>query len=390
MADWLQAGDELGPSSILHVHDPDTGMRGVVVVDTMVTGVTGGGTRMMPDITSDEIFGLARAMTYKMATLDLPVGGAKAGIRADPAIAGEEREAVLRSFGRHVQPLLASGLTLGADIGTDADDVDRIYAGAGRNSGYTGLSSEQIDGEPLENHATGYGVIVAAAAACKLAGLELASASVAIEGFGKVGSGAARYLAGRGGRLAAVSTIRGTVYDPDGLDVDRLLALRRRHGDDLVDHCEGAERLPREALYGLPVDVLIPGARPYVIDEHNVAGVQARVISSIANIPITDAAEQVLADNGVLVVPDFISNAGGVVVAVLDQLGGSVDDVFHSLDQVIAPLTREILEESRQAGVTPRSLAVSRATQKALAARRAGGEQSMEERYLRMRRRFLG
>jgi len=233
-------------------------------------------------------------------------------------------------------------------------------------------------------------VIVAAAAACKLAGLELASASVAIEGFGKVGSGAARYLAGRGGRLAAVSTIRGTVYDPDGLDVDRLLALRRRHGDDLVDHCEGAERLPREALYGLPVDVLIPGARPYVIDEHNVAGVQARVISSIANIPITDAAEQVLADNGVLVVPDFISNAGGVVVAVLDQLGGSVDDVFHSLDQVIAPLTREILEESRQAGVTPRSLAVSRATQKALAARRAGGEQSMEERYLRMRRRFLG
>lgn len=390
MTDWLQAGDELGPSGVLHVHDPDTGMHGVVVIDTTVMGVTGGGTRMMPDVTSDEIFGLARAMTYKMATLDLPVGGAKAGICADPGLAGEERAALLRSFGRRVQPLLASGLTLGADIGTDAGDVDRIYAGAGRRSGYTGLSSEEIDGEPLENHATGYGVIIAAEAACGIAGLELASASVAIEGFGKVGSGAARYLAGRGGRLTAVSTIRGTVYDPAGLDVERLLALRRRHGDDLVEHCDGAERLPREALYGLPVDVLIPGARPYVIDADNAAGVQASVISSIANIPITDAAEQTLADNGVLVVPDFISNAGGVVVAVLDQLGGSVDDVFRALERVIAPLTRQTLEDARRAGVTPRSLAVARAREKVLAARRAGGEQSTQELYARMRERFQG
>ncbi|MBW2594600.1 MAG: Glu/Leu/Phe/Val dehydrogenase [Deltaproteobacteria bacterium] len=369
MREWLELSDELGPEKIFHVYDPKVGMKGVVVVDTTSMGVAGGGTRMLLDITTKEIFELARAMTYKFAMLDFPIGGSKAGIWADPGIFGAQRQDILKAFGNAIKPLLESGVTVAADIGTDVEDVATIYEGAGVPLQTTGLSLEEIDGEPLENHATGYGVVVAAKAACDFADRDIKGVTVAIEGFGKVGGGVARYMAEEGAKVVAISTIEGTLYNSDGLDVNKLLVMRKEFGDRVVKEYKGARLLDKGEIYFLPVDILIPGARPYVIDKSNADRIQAKVISSIANVPITDEAEDILFNRKILSVPDFISNAGGVLVALVDILGGTADDVFRALRELIGSNTRDIITDAYKQGINPRALAVKRVTEKVLKAR---------------------
>jgi glutamate dehydrogenase/leucine dehydrogenase len=370
MSEWMKMVDPLGPQKIVHVYDPDTGMKGVVVVDTVSLAGAGGGTRMLPDITTGEIFQLARAMTHKYAILDFPVGGAKAGIWADPAIQGPMRKELMLSFGKAIKPLLSSGIVMAADMGTDNDDVALFFEGAGLPQRFTGLSTQKIDGEPLEDHVTGYGVVVAALAACKLAGIDINGVRVAVEGFGKVGGGVLRYITEAGAKVVALSTIEETIYHGDGLDIKALLKSRKTSGDQAVSGYKEARHLKPEEIYSLPVDVLIPGARPHLITRNNVGAIKAKVISSIANVPTTDEAEEILFQKGVLSVPDFISNAGGVILGVVDVLGGKADDVFKVVDHYIGPLSTQILIESRQKNVNPRALAISKTTAKVLKARK--------------------
>jgi glutamate dehydrogenase/leucine dehydrogenase len=371
MPELLRDVDEIGPERIYHVYDPESGMRAVVVIDTTVFGRAAGGTRMMPDITTEEIIWLARAMTYKYSMFDFPTGGAKGGIWADPTVHGEKRDAILRAFGRAVRPLFEAGVVgLGSDMGTDARDTAIFREAAGFPSRGLSLSQQERDGEPVENHATGYGVVVAARAACEFAGISLKEARVAIEGFGKAGGGVARYMVEEGARIVAISNIQGAVYNKGGLDVEKLLEERRKSGDRALQEYESGQQMERGALYFLPVDVLVPGARPYVIDGKNASRVQARVIASIANIPITDEGEEVLFRRGIHSVPDFISNVGGVVLGVTSAIGGTCDDVFKSLREIVGQETRGILADASREGINPRALAVRRIKEKVLRARK--------------------
>jgi glutamate dehydrogenase/leucine dehydrogenase len=374
MPAWVTTIDQLGPEKVLHVYDPVTELRGVVVVDTVSLGGAAGGTRMLPDITTEEIFQLARAMTHKFAILDFPIGGAKAGIWAEPSLHGPQRKELMLSFGKAVKPLLGAGITLAADMGTDNDDVADFFEGAEVPKKFTGLSTQMVDGEPLEDHATGYGVVVAALSACQYAGVNIKNASVAIEGFGKVGGGVARYITESGAKVVAISTINGAIYNKDGLDIRALLEARKTTGDKSVSEYKNAKHIRPQELYGLPVDILIPGARPYVITKKNAGNVRAKIISSIANIPMTEEAEAIIFKKGVLAVPDFISNAGGVILGLVDVLGGTADDVFRILRDYLGPLSSGILAEAKQAGINPRTLAVQKTTAKVLAARQNQAE----------------
>ena len=380
--------DTMGPEQILHVYDPITKMKGIVVVDTTVGSTAGGGTRMMPDITTGEIFGLARAMTYKFAIFGLPIGGAKAGIMADPGLQGSERQELLQAFGRGVKPLLSNGISLAADIGTDGEDVEAFYKGADLPSPSKGLSFELLDGEPMENHATGYGVVQAAKTACEVAKLDISSATVAIEGFGKVGGGVARYMNELGARVVAVSTLNGTIFNPDGLDVQKLLELRKDVGDDIINCYGDAEILDKKKIFELPVDILIPGARPYVINGTNAGSIQARVISSSANIPTTPEAEKILLERGIIEVPDFISNAGGIIVALVDFLGGTTKDVFNALQRLIPSLTTDILTGSLKTGAIPRHFAIDRAEKTVLQTRLSGSTDEFDDLIKKVKENF--
>jgi glutamate dehydrogenase (NAD(P)+) len=358
--------DDIGPELIVHWYDPEVKVKGVMVVDSLALGMATGGSRMAPDITTEEIFWLARTMTIKKATMGVPVGGAKAGIWGDPNVKGAEREAIFRAFGRAVRPLFQMNIVrYGEDMGVNSSAVQIV----GEEAGYpppprSEFFTELRDGEPLENHFTGYGVVVSAKIACEFAGMDMAGTTVAVEGFGKVGGGAARYFDKNGAKVVAISTIMGGIYNDKGLNMAELFELRREFGDECVLKYGDANRIEKEELLFLPVDIISPGGRPFVISEENVDRVKAKVIASGANIPITDGALETLFKRGVVVPPDFVANSGGSTAGLSRRSGLTPDQTFIAMDKVIGTNTREILEASAKEKVNPTKLAKERALDK--------------------------
>jgi glutamate dehydrogenase/leucine dehydrogenase len=247
-------------------------------------------------------------------------------------------------------------------MGTSDADVIKFYEIAGlKDLAPSGLALKVRDGLPLGDQFTGYGVIVAAKTACRYADIDFEGATVAIEGFGKVGAGAARFASRMGARVVAVSTIEGGVYNPEGLDIENMIKLREKYGDACVLKYDGAERIDKEKIFELPVDILIPGARPDVINKNNVDRIKARVISEAANIPVTDEAERILFERGVVSAPDIVANSGGVISEVLERAsGGSIDEnrIFENIERMISSLLDDIFQNSLEQGVNPRELSI--------------------------------
>jgi len=360
--------DEIGPEIVHYVYDPGSKMKGMLVVDTTAFGIAGGGIRMLPDITSTEIIRLAKTMTYKWAIAGLPIGGAKGGIFADPA--ASTHELILKAYGRAIKHFIKNGIYgPGADMGTNEADVGLVLKeGGAKDALPTGLSSKIKDGMPLEDHITGYGVFVGAEEACKFANVDVEGASVAIEGFGKVGGGVARYAAKSGAKVVAISTINGAIHNVEGLDVEKLLEMRKRLGDKVVLEYEDAKKIPKEELFYLPVDILVPGARPDVINEKNASKIKAKIISSAANIPVTDSAEEILFEAGVISVPDFIANSGGILLGVADRMGSTEEQAFNQTRNTITKLTKEVIEVALREKINPKIVAIRRVKEKILKA----------------------
>lgn len=337
--------DAVGPERVLHYYEPSCGLRAVVVIDTTRYGMSAGGVRMAADLTLREMVRLARAMSYKYALLELPCGGAKAGIWLDPAAPSRAR--VMAAFLEATRVLTESRAYIpGADMGTSAADFESLQGASGEAQR---LGLQQFDGLPLEDQLTGYGVVVAARTASEFLGGGLHGARVAIEGFGKVGAGAAKFFAQEGARLVAVSTVRGALYDADGLAIEELLALRERYGDAALEHASRGSRLEREALLALPVDILVPGARPDAIHAGNVESIQARLIVPAANIPYAPGSVERLQARGIIAIPDFVSNAGGVLAGLVGLQGGTAGDAFRVVHDRIAANLRRVLEAGQRA-----------------------------------------
>jgi glutamate dehydrogenase (NAD(P)+) len=341
--DFSTTFDDLGPERIFWYYDPSQGVRAAVVIDTLRFGLTAGGVRMASDLTLEEMTRLARAMTYKFAMLELPCGGAKAGIWFDPA--HHERSATMRWFLTAIRPLTDSRTYMpGADMGTTAGDFVNVYpvSGTARD-----LGREEFEGMPLEDQ-VGWA----------------RGATVAIEGLGKVGAGAAKYFAREGFRVVAVSTIQQTLYDPAGLRIDTLLALRAAHGDAALERYPAGERLPRTALFTLPVDIVVPGARPDAIRPQHIDTIQARLIVPAANIPYAPGVVQRLAARGIVAIPDFVSNAGGVLAGLVGLEGGSVADVFTTVERRIHDNVRRLLARADELGISPYDAAVAQVNER--------------------------
>src|SRR4249919_3595748 len=287
---------------------------GFVVFDLPGAPLSAGGTRLAPDVSVAEVAVLARSMTYKFAALGERVGGAKAGVRGDPADRAG-RAALMARFCAEVRPLTDAGRFLtGPDMGTAEEDFAPLRRGRAAPAAIRAV----VAGVPFEDLLTGYGVAVAAETALG-GGTEgskgLDGRSVAIEGFGKVGGGVAREVGRRGGRVAAVSTVAGCVSDPSGLDVDRLLELRRAHGDACVLRYGRPVLAPHQLFTDVNADVLVPGTRPGAIDAPTARSLPpgVRVIAPAANAPYTAAGAEVLRQRGIVALPDFVCNAGAVI-----------------------------------------------------------------------------
>lgn len=341
--------EEGPPARIVEISEPEVGLDAVVVVDHDLFPMSAGGTRMVPDVTTAEVARLARAMTWKFAVAGLEYAGAKAGIR----FGGGDRAAVLDAYFERIGELGDSFLT-GPDMGTHPEDFLRFAP----NDGPTPMWARTHDGMGMDDLAVGYGVKGAAAVALERLDRPWDGATVAIEGFGKAGAGTARVCARAGARVVAISTVEGALVDPGGLDVDELLALRAEHGDAFVQHGQVKVR-PRSTLFDVECDVLVPGARPGVITPELAATLPCAAVVPVANVPYAAGALDVLDRLGVLALPDFVTNAGGVQLYEAPEC--QEEDparCLETVERLVGETVRRVLEASRGDGVTPMEAAL--------------------------------
>jgi glutamate dehydrogenase (NAD(P)+)/glutamate dehydrogenase (NADP+) len=351
--------DELGPKKVIHLYDSDTEMRALVVVDNTACGPAIGGVRMAEDVTTEEIYRLARAMTLKNAAAGLPHGGGKAGILANPKKA--EKDRLMRAFARAIREV--ADYIPGPDMGTDESCMGWLFDEIGRAVGLPRV----LGGIPLDEvGATGFGLAQCAEVAAPFCDLKLRGATVAIEGFGNVGRHAARFLEDLGAVLVAASDSQGTIYNPEGISATDLAAVKTRVGS--VTSYKKGKSLSKQELLTLPCDILIPAARPDSLHEKNAHQVKAKLILQGANIPATKEAESILHQRRTIIVPDFIANAGGVICASVEYHGGTQAAAFAAIAEKIRMNTKAVLERSRSEQILPRQAAIELAWERVLTA----------------------
>lgn len=351
--------DRLGPAKRIHVREPGIGLSGILVVDNVALGPSIGGLRMAPDVDAPECMRLARAMTLKNAAAGLAHGGGKSVIRADPRLPREKKEQLIRAFAHALRN--ETDYIFGPDMGTDETCMAWVKDEIGRSVGLPAV----MGGIPLDEiGATGWGVFHAAAVAAKSMNIPLQGARVVIQGFGAVGKHAARFLAGAGAILVAASDSTGTFVDARGIDVAALIRFKDEGGQmrDYAARGAGARAAERDAVIDVECDVWIPAARPDVIRVDNVGRLRTRLVIQGANIPFTPEAERTLHDQGVMVLPDFIANAGGVICAAMEYRGATQVQALQAIEEKIGANVATLLQSVHADGVSPREAAVKMAT----------------------------
>lgn len=380
--DMLSSIDEWGPEKIVCVSDRRSGMRGVLVIDNTARGIGKGGTRMSPTLTVTEVMRLARTMTWKWAAVDLFHGGAKAGLLGNPE--GPDKEQQLRAFARALANEVPEEYVFGLDMGLSEQDAAIFVDELGSRGVAVGVPSE-LGGFPYDElGVTGFGVAEAVDAAARFGGVTLAGARVVIQGFGAVGRAAARRLDELGARVVAVSTSAGALVDRNGIDVTRLLEASVAMGDECVNMSGGS--LPPEAALEVESDVLVPAAREDVIDSKVAGALSTRIVVEGANMPTTSGGLRVLEQRGILVVPDFIANAGGVVAAAhsmerrLSPFAPRPDDIFAMVTERLRANTTAVVQRSLESGLSTHESARRIAQERVRTAMEARGHRPPRDR----------
>jgi glutamate dehydrogenase (NAD(P)+) len=283
-------------------------------------GPAKGGIRYHPDVTLDEVTALAAWMTWKCAVAHIPFGGGKGGIICDPSrMSRRELEALTRRYVAEIIDAIGPEKDVPApDVNTNEQIMAWVMDTYSMHVGHT--STAVVTGKPLElggslgrREATGRGVTIVARESARHLGFDIKNTTVAVQGFGNVGSVAAELLAALGAKVVAVTDHRGGVYNPKGLDVTALSGHAAAHRT--VVGFADAERLTNAQLFGLDVDILIPAALENQITRENVSQIRAKVVVEGANGPTTPEAHRMLHERGVFVVPDILANSGGVTAS---------------------------------------------------------------------------
>ena len=306
-----------------------------------------GGIRFHQDVNIDEVKALAAWMTFKCAVVGIPYGGAKGGIRVNPStLSHSEIERMTRRYTAMILPLLGPEKDIPApDVNTNAEVMSWIMDTYSMFKGYA--VPGVVTGKPVDiggslgrGEATGRGVMITTREILGKLGMSIGGVKAAIQGMGNVGSISAKLIAEQGGTIVAVSDVSGGIHDPNGLDIPAILEYLSTRGN-LLEHynAPGLRHITNEELLELPVDVLVPAALENQITEKNAANIKARLIVEGANGPTTVGADSILGKNGVVVVPDILANAGGVVVSYFEW-AQNLQSLFWDEDQVNERLGR--------------------------------------------------
>ena len=347
--------DEFGPEKIISIYNPKTKLQGFLVIDNTARGPGKGGIRMTPTVSAEEVFRLARVMTWKTALADLPFGGAKSGIAA-AKVDDNKKKNLVEEFARELKPYCPSHYVAAPDVNTGEKEMGWFAKANGSMKACTGKPKE-MGGIPHELGSTGWGVYHSLLVAMRFASLDPKKTTVAIEGFGNVGMFTAKFLQEQAKiKVVAVSDSHGTAYNKNGFVFSRLKDVKERSGT--VTEYPQCDVLKNEQLFELPVDIIVPAALPDSINAKNVDKIKAKIIVQGGNIVMTEEMETRLHKRGILVVPDFVANAGGVISSYIEYIGGNEKAVFPLIEKKIKENTQTVLDHAEREDLKPRDAAL--------------------------------
>src|SRR3989338_9821130 len=336
--------DEVGPEKILEVYHPKSGMRGFVVIDSLALGPGKGGIRMTPSVSIEEVSRLARAMTWKCSLAGLPFGGAKSGIIADDkTISKKEKKELIEEFSKALRIVCPSQYIAAPDMNIAEQEMEWFAKANGNKKSCTG-KPKKMGGLPHELGSTGFGIYHAALVALKYKKMNVKDITVAIEGFGNVGWFAAKFLSEAGAKLVAVSDYRGVIHNKAGLNFNKLAQVKEKNGT-IIEYKPG-KVLPSRDILKIKADVLVTAAIPDLVKAGDVDDINFKLIIEGSNIPMTSDVEELLYKKGILVVPDFVANAGGVISSYVEYIGGNEKKMFKLVEEKVVNNTRIVLDDA--------------------------------------------
>ncbi len=352
MTEEAEMYDDIGPEKIVHIYDPQSGLKGFLIIDNTRRGPAKGGVRLRPDVDELEVFRLARAMTLKCAMADLPFGGGKSGIIADAKLLSKkQKKSLLVAYGKAIRHLAPSEYVSAPDMNTAEEEMAWIVEGTKNKRSVTG-KPKRLGGIPHELGSTGFGVYHSTLVALKHLNKDVKEVTFAVEGFGNVGEFAAKYLCEAGAKMVAVSDSKGVLVCMEGIDFIALKKVKEKKGSVTL-YGKGKVENGNKIL-DVPCDVLITAAVKDLILEKDVSRLRCSLIVEGSNIPMSHATEEALHEKGILVIPDFVANAGGVISSYVEYKGGSVKEMWKLVEKKVVKNTKLVLAEK---GKCPRCVA---------------------------------
>ncbi|MHA2297953.1 MAG: Glu/Leu/Phe/Val family dehydrogenase [Candidatus Hodarchaeales archaeon] len=353
--------DKWGPERVIYVYDPDTCMQGVLVIDNTALGPGKGGILISPKVTPLRVFQLARAMTWKCALVEIPFGGARSGIRADPHQIDKIK--YMKAFAKKIAPMVPTQYIAEPDLNVTEKEIAVFVDTVGDLQSATG-KPESKGGIPPRVGTVGFGIGVAIDIGLKMLcdctqlPENLLEAKIAIQGFDDTGLVLAKFLAIKGATIVAINDCWGTKFVPDGIDIST--AEKYSHATNekqSIKNYPGGVTLKRDELLKIDCDVLISSTNGDVIEEKTCSQIKANcIVEGIDNV-VTAEAEQRLYNNGVIIIPGILANAGGVLGSYAEYKKMDVAEAFSLIESKIKKKTESVIEKSLNSGIMPGKVA---------------------------------
>lgn len=321
--------------------------RGWLSIDSTDGDSATGGVRFGANVSPDEVRELSEEMTLKFSFLNLPIGGAKAGICCPSPVSPEEKKEIFFKFGKALSPLLREHAYLpGTDMGTMPEDIDQILKGAG-------LEPHKKDKEINSGYYTAVSVFAALKAAASTLNISLKDLRISVQGLGKVGLDVIRISAEHGMKIAAAATRKGGLYSQQGLNPEKIIALTSEYGEDMVFHYDGINPVAAEDILTADTDVLCPCAGSHPIHAGNIDQIKAKIIIPGCNVAASPKIEEELFKRSITYLPGFVCNSGGVLCYLLSGYGFDGEELSAFLSEGIFHKVTRLFVRAKNAKISP-------------------------------------
>lgn len=362
--------DEWGPEYIVKVHNQEIGLDGFLVIDNTILGPAKGGIRMSSSVTEEEVWRLARAMTWKNAIAGIPFGGGKSGIVWGGGTV-QQKKVIMQGFAKAIKPFLPKKYIAGPDVNTGELEMAQFVQATGIFNSATGkpanlciknsIKKTKKCGLPHEYGSTGFGVAQSTKVAAEILGINIKGATVSIHGFGNVGTFAFKFLTQMGAKIITIADKDSAVFSENGFD-NKIINQIIKDKKPISDYKQG-KIISSEDFWKIPVDILIPASVTDVINENNKDNIKSKLIVEAGNIPMREKIENELFNRGIYFVPDFVANAGGVISSYAEYRGYDPKKMFEIIENKIIKSTNSVIKESLTKKENPRVVAMNLAKQ---------------------------